>query len=39
LYLEAGEGWLGLRGGFKEDLIAAREWISMFMNNAVVREM
>jgi hypothetical protein len=27
-----------LRGGSKEDRIAVREWISMFLNNAVVRE-
>jgi hypothetical protein len=29
---------LVLKGGSKEDRIAAREWISMFLNEAVVRE-
>ena len=33
------DGKLVLKGGSKEDRIAAREWISMFLNNAVVREM
>jgi hypothetical protein len=33
------DGNLVLKGGSKEDRIAAREWISMFLNNAVVREM
>ena len=32
------DGKLVLKGGSKEDRIAAREWISMFLNNAVVRE-
>lgn len=32
------EGKYQLRGGSKEDLISAREWISLFMNDAVVRE-
>ena len=32
------DGWLLLKGGSKEDRIAAREWISMFLNDAVVRE-
>jgi hypothetical protein len=32
------DGKLMLRGGSKEDRIAAREWISMFLNDAVVRE-
>jgi hypothetical protein len=27
-----------LKGGSKEDRIAAREWISMLLNDAVVRE-
>ena len=27
-----------LKGGSKEDRIEAREWISMFLNDAVVRE-
>ncbi len=27
-----------LRGGTREDRIAAREWISMFFHEAVVRE-
>ena len=29
---------LVLRGGSKEDRTEAREWISMFLNDAVVRE-
>ena len=29
-------GKLVLRGGSKEDRIEAREWISMFLNDAVV---
>jgi hypothetical protein len=33
------DGKLVLKGGSKEDRIAAREWISMFLNDAVVREM
>jgi hypothetical protein len=32
------DGKLVLKGGSNEDRIAAREWISMFLNNAVVRE-
>ena len=32
------EGKYQLRGGSKEDLISAREWISLFLNDAVVRE-
>jgi hypothetical protein len=33
------DGKYELRGGSKEDLVAAREWISMFMDDkAVVRE-
>jgi hypothetical protein len=32
------DGKLVLKGGSKEDRIAAREWISMFLNDAVVRE-
>jgi hypothetical protein len=32
------EGKLELKGGSKEDRIAAREWISMFLNDAVVGE-
>jgi hypothetical protein len=29
---------LALEGGSKEDRLAAHEWISMFLNDAVVRE-
>jgi hypothetical protein len=32
------DGKLVLKGGAKEDRIAAREWISMFLNDVVVRE-
>jgi hypothetical protein len=32
------EGKLELKGGAKEDRLAAHEWISMFLNDAVVRE-
>jgi len=32
------DGKLVLKGGSKEDRIAAREWISLFLNNAVARE-
>jgi hypothetical protein len=32
------DGELVLKGGSKEDRIAAREWISMFLNGGVVRE-
>ena len=32
------DGRLVLKGGSKEDRIAAREWISMFLSEAVVRE-
>ena len=32
------DGKLVLKGGSKEDRIAARQWISMFLNGAVVRE-
>ncbi len=32
------DGKLVLKGGSKADRIAAREWISLFLNNAVVRE-
>jgi hypothetical protein len=32
------DGKLVLKGGSNEDRIAAREWISMFLNNAGVRE-
>ena len=31
-------GKLVLKGGSKEDRIEAREWISMFLSGAVVRE-
>ena len=31
-------GKLVLKGGSKEDRLEAREWISMFLNDAVVRE-
>jgi hypothetical protein len=32
------DGKLVLKGGSNEDRISAREWISMFLNDAVVRE-
>ena len=32
------DGKLVLKGGSKADRIAAREWISLFLNNAVVRK-
>jgi hypothetical protein len=32
------DGKLVLKGGSKEDRVAAREWISMFLNDVVVRE-
>ena len=32
------DGKLVLKGGSKEDRIATREWISMFLNDAVVVE-
>jgi hypothetical protein len=32
------DGKLVLKGGLKEDRLEAREWISMFLNDAVVRE-
>jgi hypothetical protein len=32
------DGKLVMRGGSTEDRIAAGEWISMFLNDAVVRE-
>jgi hypothetical protein len=32
------DGKLILKGGSKEDRMMAREWISMFLNDAVVRE-
>jgi hypothetical protein len=32
------DGKLELKGGSKEDRQAAREWISMFLHDAVVRE-
>ena len=32
------DGKLVLKEGSKEDLMEAREWISMFLNDAVVRE-
>jgi hypothetical protein len=32
------DGKLVLKGGSKEDRIAARKWISMFLKDAVVRE-
>jgi hypothetical protein len=32
------DGKLVLKGGSKEDRLAAHEWISMFLNNAVVVE-
>jgi hypothetical protein len=32
------DGKLVLTGGSKEDRMEAREWISMFLNDAVVRE-
>jgi hypothetical protein len=31
-------GKLALKGGAKEDRIEAREWISIFLNDVVVRE-
>lgn len=31
------DGKVVLKGGSKEDLVEAREWISMFLNDAVVR--
>jgi hypothetical protein len=31
-------GKVELKGGSKENRIEAREWISMFLNDAVVRE-
>ncbi len=32
------DGKLELRGGSKDDRLEAREWISLFMHEAVVRE-
>ena len=32
------DGKLVFKGGSREDRLAAHEWISMFLNNAVVRE-
>jgi hypothetical protein len=32
------DGKLVLKGGSKEDRISAWEWISMFLNDVVVRE-
>jgi hypothetical protein len=32
------DGKYELRGGSKEDRLAAKEWISMFCHNVVVRE-
>ena len=32
------DGKVVLKGGSKEDRIAAREWISMFLSDAVVRQ-
>ena len=32
------DGKLELRGGSKEDRQAAKEWISLFMHDAVVKE-
>jgi hypothetical protein len=32
------DGKLVLKGGSKENRMAAREWISMFLNDPVVRE-
>ncbi len=32
------DGKLELRGGSKEDRLAAKEWISLFMHTAVVKE-
>jgi hypothetical protein len=32
------DGKVVLKGGSKEDRLAAHEWISMFLNDAVVRE-
>jgi hypothetical protein len=32
------DGKVVLKGGSKEDRMEAREWISMFLNGAVVRE-
>jgi len=32
------DGKLELKGGWKEDRIAAREWISMFLKEVVVSE-
>ena len=33
------DGKLVLKGGSKEDRQTAHEWISMFLNDAVVRDM
>jgi hypothetical protein len=33
------DGKLVLKGGSTEDRIAVREWISMFLDDAVVRDM
>ncbi len=32
------DGKLELKGGSRDDWIAAKEWISMFMHEAVIRE-
>jgi hypothetical protein len=32
------DGKLLMKGGSKEDRIAAREWVSMFLSDVVVRE-
>jgi hypothetical protein len=32
------DGKVVLKGGAKEDRMEAREWISLFLNDAVVRE-
>ena len=36
---EVGMGKVELKGGSKEDRIEAREWMSLFWHEAVVREM
>jgi hypothetical protein len=32
------DGRMELKGGSREDRVSAREWISLFMHDAVVRE-
>ena len=36
--IKTSDGKLELRGGTKDDIIAAREWISLFMHDEVIRE-